>query len=166
MSFSVLRDTWLVPKRFLRCLLSSTGSVPFFVRRLRTVPAKTMLLTQSLLPDNVRIVGYSRSELSQDKFRESFAPKLKGADDVKERFLKVTFCVGSLLAKVVLLINCIKIGHLVCFRRIRQAEWVPQAQRPPRADRIHCGGPVQQPRVLLRDPTVRVSPCCGGSEGG
>ena len=47
----------------------------------KTYPALFALYSNSLLPENTLIYGYARSELSDEKFRESITPRYEQVVD-------------------------------------------------------------------------------------
>jgi glucose-6-phosphate 1-dehydrogenase len=56
----------------------------------KTYPALFALYSNNLLPENTIIYGFARSEMSDEKFRESITSRLKGSGD-KQKFLAKCF---------------------------------------------------------------------------
>ncbi len=52
--------------------------------KLKLLPALYKLASEGLLPENFALVGYSRTKMSDDDFRERFRESIKGKDDLDD----------------------------------------------------------------------------------
>jgi hypothetical protein len=74
-----------IPPRFPSC--PCTGASGDLAKK-KTFPSLSFLHCNGFFPANTRVVGYARTPMSDDEFRERLRPHLKGDDDRIDAFLQ------------------------------------------------------------------------------